>query len=282
MAAASPGVLYVVATPIGNLEDITFRAVRILRETAVIAAEDTRVTAKLTRRYDIHTPLVAIRGKSAKRNLSRLVEQLSAGDDVALVTDAGTPSVSDPGYDLVTAARAAGIRVSPIPGPSALAAAISVAGLFGEGVRFFGFLPRAGRRRRDLLSTIACERALSVIYESPRRLAATLSDLVELCDREGAVLREITKINEEIVTGPLSALVERYGSTTVKGEVTLMVEGLRGPGERLSDDELRQLIQRELAAGHTTRDIAASLSGGLEISRKTVYKMALEEQAKQG
>jgi 16S rRNA (cytidine1402-2'-O)-methyltransferase len=283
MKHTSKGVLHVVSTPIGNLEDMTFRAVRVLKESALIAAEDTRVTAKLTRRYDIGTRLVSIRGKSAGRNMTLLLDRLAEGDDVALVTDAGTPSVSDPGFELVTAAMAAGIRVSPIPGPSALTAAVAVSGLNGEGVRFHGFLPRSGQRRKDLLSAIACDSALSILYESPKRLGRTLAELAASCDdRAGTVLRELTKLNEEIVTGPLGDLAERFASDAARGEITIVIEGARTAPESTTEEDLRQMIQKDLAAGCSTKDIVQKLSQGLGVSRKRVYQLALEELAARG
>lgn len=276
MSPTAAGVLYVVATPIGNLEDITFRAVRILKASALIAAEDTRVTAKLTQKFEIGTRLVTILGKNAKKNISMLIDRLRAGEDVALVTDAGTPSVSDPGFELVTAANQAGIRVSPIPGPSALAAAVSVSGLKGEGVRFFGFLPRGGRRRKELVAAVACETALSVIYESPRRLAQTLAELSEACEtRSATVLRELTKINEEVVTGFLDGLAARFSEAAPKGEITLLVEGLQTGGDEMSDADLMRLIERDLDAGKSTKDIANRLSKGLGVPKKHVYQLAL-------
>ena len=273
------GRLYVVSTPIGNLEDMTFRAVRVLKESALIAAEDTRVTAKLTGRYDIGTRVVSIRGESAQRNCERVLRCLLDGQDAALVTDAGTPSVSDPGLDLVARAAEAGIVVSPVPGASALAAAVSVAGLPGEGVRFLGFLPRDGRRRREIIASVRTESALTVLYESPRRVGETLKELAEVCgsERRGAVLRELTKVYEEIVRDDLPALAERF-RTDVRGEITLAVSGVRSSetDEDLSLEDLRRLIEAELAAGRSVKDIAASLSKGLGLPRKEIYSLAVE------
>ena len=272
------GTLFVVATPIGNLEDMTLRAIRILKESAVIAAEDTRVTSKLLRHFEVGTPTLSIRGESGKRNIETLLERLSNGDPIALVTDAGTPSVSDPGYELVSRAHHQKIPVSPVPGASALAAAVSIAGLRGEGVRFLGFLPRGGRRRKEILAALRTERALTVLYESPRRLKATLIDMAAICgERQGAVLRELTKIHEEIVQGSLETLAERYGKTPTKGEVVIALEGNLGDGSSdMSEAELQQLILSELAAGQTVKDAAAAISKGFGLSRKSVYQLALK------
>ena len=271
------GTLFVVGTPIGNLEDITLRALRILGEVSVIAAEDTRVTAKLCRRHEIGTPLVSFREQNAHHMIPKLLERLEAGEDIALVTDAGTPSVSDPGIDLVSAVEAAGFRIVPIPGASALASAISVAGLQGDGVRFFGFLPRSGRRRRERIQAIAAESALVVIYEAPGRLTKTLLDLNEACGpRQAAVMRELTKIHEEIVRDTLDNLCRHFSETT-KGEITLVVEGNTDrPQEDISEDQLRQLIRKELAKGRSVKDIAASLAQGLGLPRKRIYELGLE------
>lgn len=273
------GTLYVVSTPIGNMEDITFRAVRVLKEVDLIAAEDTRVTAKLASRYNIETDILSIRGKSAEKNCVLVLNQLQGGHDIALVTDAGTPSVSDPGVEIVARASDCGISVSPVPGPSALAAAVSVAGLSGEGVRFLGFLPRDGRRRKEIIASIRTENALTVLYESPRRTGRTLRELAAVCgERQGAVFRELTKVYEEIVRAPLTALTERF-LENVRGEVTIAVEGDRSTvaDEAPSEEDLRAMITKELHAGRSVKDIAASLSKGLGLPRKSVYAMAVEE-----
>ncbi len=272
------GTLFVVGTPIGNLEDITLRAIRILKEVDVIAAEDTRVTAKLNRRHNISTPLLSFREQNAGRSLPKIINRLEEGLDVALVTDAGTPSVSDPGVDLVAAASQAGIDVTPIPGASALAAGLSVAGLKGQGVRFLGFLPRSGRRRTDLVQAIASDTALTVLYESPNRLKKTLTDLADVCDpRQAVVLRELTKRHEEIARGTLKELKDHFADN-VLGEVTIVLAGSTDllPGD-LTDDRLRELVQKELAKGRSAKDTATALSRGLGLPRKKVYEIAINE-----
>ena len=281
--AAEPGTLYVVGTPIGNLEDVTLRALRILGEVALIAAEDTRVTAKLLARHGIGTPCTSLREQNARAAVPELIARLVAGADVALVSDAGTPSVSDPGLDLVSAAVAAGIRVSPIPGPSALGAALSVAALPGDGARFFGFLARGGPKRSRQLAMIAVDPACAVIYEAPGRLARTLGDLAAACGaREAVVLREATKLHEEVARGTLTALAGRF-SADVRGEVTLVLAGAHpAAAEEIDPARLRELVREQLAAGRSTRDVAAALAATLGVPRKQVYELAVSERAGRG
>jgi 16S rRNA (cytidine1402-2'-O)-methyltransferase len=276
------GCLYVVSTPIGNLEDMTFRAVRILKESALIAAEDTRVTAKLAQKYGISTRMISIRGERAKSNVDEILARLENGATVALVTDAGTPSVSDPGLELVSRAHDLCICVTPVPGASALAAAVATAGLPGEGVRFLGFLPRDGRRRKEILASIRTESALTILYESPRRTGETLAELALTCkDRRGAVLRELTKMHEEIVRAPLPDLASRFREGTL-GEVTIAVEGVRQANteDELTEVSLLSMIETELNEGRSVKDIAASLSKGLGMPRKAVYETALAASLK--
>jgi len=279
--APDPGTLYVVGTPIGNLEDITLRALRILGDAAVIAAEDTRVTAKLLARHQIGTPCVSLREQNAARAVPELVARLESGDDVALVSDAGTPSISDPGLDLAAAAADAGIEVSPIPGPSALAAALSVAALRGEGARFHGFLERGGPARARQLTAISVDPACAVIYEAPTRLRRTLLDLEEACgSRRAVVLREATKLHEEIARGSLDELAERFDGE-VRGEVTLVVAGAapeEGSGDEISEERLRELVREQVAAGRSTRDVSAALAVALGLPRKKIYDLVVAER----
>ncbi len=270
------GTLFVVGTPIGNLKDITVRALEVLRSVSVIAAEDTRVTARLLGRYDISTPCVSFREQNARRAVPSLIARLDGGDDVALVSDAGTPSISDPGEQLVDAASRAGITVSPIPGPSALAAAISVTALRGDGVRFVGFLPRSKKKREDRLKAIAVDPSISVLYESPNRLGRTLGDLAQACPgRPAVVLREMTKIHEEIARGSLDDLAERF-SDRVRGEITVVVAGNEQTMEEISTVRLTQLVCAQVNAGESAKDVAASLSRALGVSKKRIYEIAVE------
>ena len=276
---ASPikGDLFIVGTPIGNMEDITLRAIRTLGEADIIAAEDTRVTAKLCKRHGIGTPITSFREQNARTAIPKLVDALLSGKNVALVTDAGTPSVSDPGVTLVEAARKVGILIVPIPGPSALATAISVAGLPGDGVRFLGFLPRRGKVRASKIESIASERALVVLYEAPNRLKQTLVDLEKVCGtRQAVVCREMTKLHEEIAFGTLDELANKFEGQ-VKGEVTIAVEGHASNDEEISEDRLRDLVRGEIAKGRSAKDISTSLAGGLGLSRKKIYDITVEE-----
>ncbi len=207
----APGRLYVVATPIGNLADITLRAIEVLRAVDLIAAEDTRLTKRLLDRHAIATRTTSYHARSGPGRTRELLERLRGGDDVALVTDAGTPGVSDPGDDLVAAWAAEGGTVVPIPGASAVLAAAAGSGVAGPRWSFEGFLPRSGRERRERLARIAADPRGTVLFEAPGRVAATLRDLADACGagRPGAVCRELTKLHEEIVRAPLGELAER-------------------------------------------------------------------------
>ncbi|MCK9522206.1 MAG: 16S rRNA (cytidine(1402)-2'-O)-methyltransferase [Proteobacteria bacterium] len=270
------GVLYIVGTPIGNLDDITFRAVDTLKQVDVIAAEDTRITARLLARYGIATPLVSFREENAVHAVPSLVQRLRDGQCVALVSDAGTPSVSDPGQQLVAAAQEAGIRTTPIPGPSALASAISVCGLRGDGVRFYGFLPRSGKTRDARINAIAVDTALAVVYESPHRIGGTLSELSVRCGpRRATLMRELTKRYEEIRVDDLAVLAKAFDDD-VRGEITLVVEGAHSDDTPLlSPDALEHLVRQEMARGESAKDISARLAQTMGIRKKDVYALIL-------
>ena len=217
-----PGTLYVVATPIGNLEDVTLRALRILREVSVIAAEDTRRTSKLLQHYSISTPTTSLHAHNEEGKTPSLIDRLGRGESVALVSDAGTPVVSDPGARLVAAAHAAGVRVEPVPGPSAALAAISGSGIGGDGFLFVGFPPARAGARREWLGRLAAEPRPLVLYEAPHRIRAMLEDmLVAFGDRTVALGRELTKLHEELVVRPISGHLEHVGEG--RGEYTLVV-----------------------------------------------------------
>lgn len=275
-----PGTLYVVATPIGNLEDITFRAVRVLKEVQVIAAEDTRHTGKLLARYDIKKNLVSCHEHNEEARIPELILRLNKGDDIALVSDAGTPSVSDPGYRLIRACTKEGIRVIPIPGPSAVVAGLSVSGLPTDSFLFLGFLPRKSGKRQTLLQELKKERATLVFYESPRRLIALLREIAEtMGDRSAMVAREITKIHEEYLRGDLSFIISTLEQReSVKGECALFVGG--------ASDSLEPLVSEEgidlkiLSALNKSQQkssvLAKELAKELNISRKSVYERILD------
>lgn len=228
---AAAGRLFVVATPIGNLEDVTLRALAVLRDVPLVAAEDTRLTRRLLERHGIRARLVSFHARNAARRLPELLAHLAGGADVALVTDAGTPGISDPGEELVGAWAAAGGTVVPIPGPSAVVAAVSATGIAGPRWVFEGFLPRRGRERRERLARLAADERGAVLFEAPNRLAATLADLAAACgpDRPAAVCRELTKIHETIERGGLGELAERAarGEIPPRGEIVIVVGARR-------------------------------------------------------
>jgi 16S rRNA (cytidine1402-2'-O)-methyltransferase len=258
--AAEPGRLYLVSTPIGNLGDFSFRAVEVLKSVSVILAEDTRHSRPLLDRYGITTRVLSHHEHNEARTTAQFVERLRQGDDVALISDAGTPLVSDPGLRLVSAAIAAGIAVVPVPGASALLAAIVASGLPPEPFTFFGFLPRKGRERSERLDEVASSRHAAVLYEAPARVADSLRELVErgAGDRQAVVARELTKLHEELRRGTLGSLCAYYSESPPRGEVVIVVAGapLTAPDESVLRDSARALRAR----GLTVRDVAAELA----------------------
>jgi 16S rRNA (cytidine1402-2'-O)-methyltransferase len=222
----STGTLYIVSTPIGNLEDITMRALRILGEVDLIAAEDTRKTSILLNHYTIKKPLTSYFEHNEQVKTGWLVSQLQEGKNIALVSEAGTPTISDPGFRIVAAAIAAKITVVPVPGPCAAIAALSASGLAVHRFAFEGFLPPKSGKRKNLLKKIAGEERTLIFYESPYRIQAAITDMIEvLGERRAVVARELTKIHEEFMYGTLSVIAERLGSAVIKGEFTVVVEG---------------------------------------------------------
>ena len=268
-----PGVLYLVATPIGNLEDITLRALRVLREAAVIAAEDTRRTAGLLAHYQVETSMVSLHEHNERDRVPQLLARLRAGDAVALVSDAGTPLVSDPGAALVTAARAAGVRVESIPGASAVLAALVSSGLAGDAFTFLGFPPAKASARRAWLRALAAEPRVVVFFEAPHRIVATLEALAEVCgDREAAVGRELTKRHEEILTGRIRDLLGRIGDP--RGEYTVVVSpgADAAPPEPMDDDEAwASFLDLTARGGLGRRDAVAALARRYGVPAREVY-----------
>jgi 16S rRNA (cytidine1402-2'-O)-methyltransferase len=228
MDQTKSGFLYIVSTPIGHLEDITLRAVRILKEVHLVAAEDTRHTQKLFNHYQIHTPLTSYHDHNKEEKTELLVQRLKDGHSIALVTDAGTPGISDPGYYLVNRCIQAGIPLSPVPGPSAFLAALTVSGLPTDAFLFEGFLPKKRSGRLKHLQALKDEPRTIIFFESPHRLVRCLHDLYESWgDRRAVVARELTKMFEEITRGRLSQIIAKMESGPVRGEITLIIEGCR-------------------------------------------------------
>ena len=270
------GVLYIVATPIGNLEDITFRAVRILKEVDLIAAEDTRHSRKLLSHFGIARPLTSYFDHNKNFKGSYILEKLRQGLSVALISDAGTPCISDPGYQLAHDAGTAGIQVVPIPGPSAVIAALSAAGLPTDRFAYEGFLPNRQGKRRDKLLLVKGEERVLVFYETANRLAAALSDLLEVMgDREVVIARELTKIYEEFIRGRVTDLIEQLKARQIKGEVVLLVAPaptVDEPAPSLVIDLLREYA----ASGNVSlKDAVRRVTLETGQSRSVVYAEAL-------
>ena len=274
------GTLYLVATPIGNLEDVTARAVRILREVDLVAAEDTRRTGRLLAHLAITRPLRSYYDAVEAERAPELVAALVAGKSVALVSDAGTPGIADPGYRLVTAAIAAGVAVVPIPGPSAITAFLPVSGLPIDRFVFEAFLPaRAGERRRRL-AALAAEARTMIFYESGNRLAATLADMAETFGSRAAALgRELTTLHEEIERDDLVRLAARASTLVTKGELVIGVAGAASAPATLAvdpdDAELATEIRRRRAAGTSVRDVADALARERGLNRRALYRLAV-------
>jgi 16S rRNA (cytidine1402-2'-O)-methyltransferase len=274
-----PGTLYVVATPLGNLGDLSIRAAEVLRTVPVVAAEDTRRSRGLLTHLGASPQLLSYHAHSEDRRLEALLEILLAGRDVALVSDAGTPAVSDPGTELVAAAREAGVTVVPIPGPSAVATALSAAGLRGDRYLFLGFIPRKGAERSRLLARAAGETWSVVFFEAPPRLVDLLEDLAKAAgnDRRAVVARELTKLHEELRGGTLDELARYYSEHPPRGEVTLVLEGAAEPPEPpdRTEDAVAQATQL-LADGLTRKEVVRRLSESLGLSRNDAYRLVME------
>lgn len=272
------GTLYVVATPIGNLDDLSARARSVLRTVPVVVAEDTRRTRILLTHIEATPRVLSYHAHSKPERVEAILGILAAGDDVALVTDAGTPGISDPGVVLVRAAREQDLSVSVVPGPSAVAAALSFAGLPADRYSFVGFLPRKGRDRRNLVSGIRDSAWTTVIFEAPGRLGALLADLEAVCgaDREAAVARELTKVHEELKLGTISDLRVYYDAHPPRGEVTVMVTGQRRAPVTVDRDAIVEVARPLLEEGHTRRDVAKRLATELGVARNEVYRIVSE------
>jgi 16S rRNA (cytidine1402-2'-O)-methyltransferase len=270
-----PGILYIVATPIGNLEDVTARALRMLKEVDVIAAEDTRHTQLLLDHYAIRTPLTSYHEHNEKTKALELVNRLAAGQNVAVVCDAGTPAISDPGYRLAAAAIGAGIRIVPVPGASALTAVLSASGLPTDRFIFEGFLPAGKKARRERLQALRDETRTLVFYEAPHRLKETLDDMVALLgDRQAVVAREVSKVYEEFLRGSLEQLTRAAESRELRGEMTLVISGSAGES-RVDEDRLKAEIRDLKGRGLRVKEIAEILGERFGYPKKEIYRLAL-------
>ncbi|MEN6321526.1 MAG: 16S rRNA (cytidine(1402)-2'-O)-methyltransferase [Syntrophaceae bacterium] len=263
------------ATPIGNLEDITLRAIRVLKDVHLIAAEDTRRTKKLLDAYEIHTPMTSLYDQIEERKSGLLVAKMNEGMNVAYVSDAGTPGISDPGFLLINQAIDHGIRIISIPGVSAVIAALSVSGLPMDTFTFYGFLPSRSGKRKQWLSSLMDDTKTLIFYESPKRLMNSLVDIeAVLGNRKVVVLRELTKMYEEILRGKVSDVIEQLQGRVIKGEVTIVLAGREKIIHSLSDNEICDRY-REIRdnSDYSRRDIIKKLAEELGISRKRVYRL---------
>jgi 16S rRNA (cytidine1402-2'-O)-methyltransferase len=267
--------LYIVPTPIGNLEDITLRALRVLREVTLIAAEDTRTTRKLLTRYEISTPLTSYHEHNKLTKLDAIFDALAAGD-VALVSDAGTPGISDPGYELIQAALERRITVVPLPGPSAVIAALVASGLPTDRFMFVGFLPRKDKALHQALTDLAGERATLITYESPNRLVATLAAVqAVLGERVVAVARELTKVYEEVQRGPVGEVLAYFAENPPRGEITLVIQGaVESTADQPWDEaQVRAALYERLDAGDSRSAAARAVAQESGWNRRDVYNL---------
>lgn len=270
------GTLYLVATPIGNLEDMTFRALRILNEVALIACEDTRTSRTLTRHFGIQTPLTSYHEHNKLAKLDAIFAALDSGD-VALISDAGTPAISDPGYELVQEALARGYAVVPIPGASAITTALIASGLPTDGFVYVGFLPRKDSARHALLASLKEEKRTLIAYESPHRLTAALQAVIEVfgAARRVCVAREITKHYEEFFRGTAQEALARFAAENPKGEITLVIAGAPAELARWTEEAVRAALQERLAAGDALSYAAKTVAKASGWHKNDVYKLGV-------
>jgi 16S rRNA (cytidine1402-2'-O)-methyltransferase len=275
--------LYIVSTPIGNLEDITLRALRVLKEVDLIAAEDTRRTRQLLTHYGIHKPLISYHEHNRRMREKTLLNDLREGKSVALVTDAGTPGISDPGEELVRGAVQEGIPLVSIPGPVALVAALSVSGLPTESFLFYGFLPSKAAARRKWLASLKDRPETLVFYESPRRLSSLLDDAAQtLGERRVVVAREMTKVYEEVYRGTISEVLDQLGKEEVKGEVTVILEGCTSPPQVDASAIIEALKRYSEEIGLSMKDSVDRVAEELGIPRRQVYQESLKWKKEAG
>ena len=280
------GILYVVGTPIGNLKDLTLRAKETLEHVSIVAAEDTRRTRKLLSHLGVRASLLSCHKHNERTSSRRVIDYLKEGKDVALVTDAGTPVLSDPGAGLVRLVREAGIHVVPVPGASAIVAALSVAGIPADSFFFAGFLPHRQAARREALGQLAEIPHTIVVFEAPHRLLDSLGDILEILgNRQMIVARELTKLHETIVSGPVSLIIERLSGMPARGEVTLVIKGVeirRGrscPDLEAVEKALQHLISEKSLSIRDSVDLLVRLTG---MTKGQVYPLALEIKQREG
>lgn len=273
-----PGILYVVATPIGNLEDITFRAVRTLKEVDIIAAEDTRHTRKLLTHFGISTPTMSYYKEKERQRTEIIINKLNEGKNVALVSDAGTPGISDPGSILVQQALAEKIKVEPIPGPSALTAALSVAGIQDNSFVFLGFAPSRKKQRQNLFESLISEEKPLVFFEAPHRLHKFLQECLSILgNRRILWCRELTKLHEEVVNDEIDAILSNIKDRKIKGESVLIIAGAENVSGNISEDEIEKLLKtcRE-SKNLSLKDAVQQITREHNLSRSAVYRLALK------
>lgn len=270
------GNLFLVATPIGNLEDITARAIRILNEVRLIAAEDTRRTKKLLSHYKIHTPMISYFEHSKSKKTSHLLSELMIGD-IALVSDAGTPGLNDPGYELINQAIQMGHRIIPIPGPCAPIAALICSGFPTNNFLYLGYLPRKSQERIHFINEVINHPYTLIILETPHRMMASLRDLFKILgNRKVAIARELTKLHEEIYRGTLEDANHHFGLQQPIGEITIVIEGCTKKQHQISLQELTQQITDRISDGENPSAIARNLSKSTDWKKRVIYDIALE------
>ncbi len=273
------GILYLVTTPIGNLEDMSPRGVRVLREAILVAAEDTRHTGTLLKHFDIQTPLTSYFEHNKLNKLDFILEKLSLGD-VALVSDAGTPAINDPGYELVKAALASNFDVRPVPGPSSPIAALTVSGLPTDSFLYLGYLPSKATERRKTLTRVVDQPHTLIFLESPHRIVDSLEDILSvLGDRRICVAREMTKMYEEYWRGQVSSALEYFRSKDPRGEFTLVIEGQQTTDRgRWTEEDLLAAIKKELGGDKSTKEISAELAEASGWNKRDVYNLITKHQ----
>jgi 16S rRNA (cytidine1402-2'-O)-methyltransferase len=275
------GTLYLVATPIGNLEDISQRALRMLQEVDLIACEDTRHTRKLLNHFDIDTPTTSYHEHNETQKASQLLSKLLDGTNIAVVSDAGTPGINDPGFRIVNLAVANGITIVPVPGPSALISALVVSGFPTDEFYFGGFLPARANQRRARLIGLASLATTLIFYEAPHRIAETLRDVFEvLGEREAVVARELTKLHETVTRGRLSELVEKFSSAPTKGELVLLIDRNVIASPKLDQDQLVHLVDELVSGGIEERAALKQAAKKVGLSRDEAYRRLMAERSR--